>query len=128
VFVIKDTSGTNHNLYFTEFAGSSTGNISFVTRVEEYPTGLTPMLQEKMIKAYPNPTSNELYIETDFEGAGPLSLHIYDLTGRLVNSRIINLTNSSEPISINTRSFEPGIYLLQLSTGEEKATSRIVIR
>ena len=128
VFVIKDTSGVNHNLYFTEFAGSSTGKVSFVTRKEEYPTNISTVFQDNMIRAYPNPTSNELYIDTDFQGSGPVGIHIYNITGRMVYSRETKNSGSGQSIFINTESFNPGIYMLQLSQEGIKANAKIIIR
>ena len=128
VFVIKDTSGVNHNLYFTEFAGSSTGKITFITRLESCATGILPIVPGNSIRAYPNPANNELYIEHDFHGNRPVNIQVIDLYGRMVHNQIFQPAGNGQQVYVNTSSLESGMYILRLSQQGAWADTKIIIR
>jgi len=72
------------------------------------------------VKVYPNPATDYLYIE---QQAGLLQhISIFDAAGRMIGA----FESGNELIKINTSSFAPGLYLLQLSTGGQQANVRFV--
>jgi len=83
VFVVKDTSGMEYSLYFTKFA-YSVGKAVFVTRAIDCPTGNQDIKVINTIQAYPNPAEDDLFIHHNFQDAGTISIHVYDMTGRRV--------------------------------------------
>ncbi|MEO8087248.1 MAG: T9SS type A sorting domain-containing protein [Bacteroidota bacterium] len=66
------------------------------------------------LSVYPNPASEFLNVNYISSDALDAVLHIHDITGRRIYSR--NLTSSSGQIQIETSSFAPGSYLIEIST------------
>jgi hypothetical protein len=70
---------------------------------------------------YPNPSSDILYINTQngakFDGAV-----LFDISGRVVRKY-----NGATSGSISVSGFEKGIYLLQVFSGKNTQTQKIII-
>jgi len=128
VFVVKDTSGLNHMLYFSEFGGSSTGKVTFVSRIENCETGIEPVFGDGSVRAYPNPARNELYIEHDFQGTGPLSIQFFDMSGRKVIEQTIPSGSSNQQVFVNSSTLESGMYILRLGNNESRVETKIIVR
>jgi hypothetical protein len=71
----------------------------------------------EQINVYPNPTSAIVNIELD----GEFSISMTDVKGR-----IIYKGNGTDEMSINTGSFESGVYLLQIQNDQFQTTVRVV--
>jgi hypothetical protein len=66
-----------------------------------------------LVKVYPNPTTDVLYISTPTGHAGK-TYYISDYAGRIIKSGIIN----HEIMTISTSAFTPGMYILHIDNGE----------
>ena len=84
------------------------GSCSIITTIEE-------LSSSKRVNYYPNPTSNNLYIE-DIEHFEELK--IYDYNGKLVEDKIIHSRN----LTYDTTPLKKGLYLVQLH-GKRQSTS-----
>lgn len=71
---------------------------------------------------YPNPVGNILYLQPSLSGGGKLSLLLFDLRGRLILQRRINLQTGSERQQLNLSSLQEGTYLLQANLQQENRT------
>jgi hypothetical protein len=66
-------------------------------------------LAEQGVNLFPNPVRNTLYVEnSDLIN----DLRIFDLTGRLIMSQVVNDNNTS----INVSEFKTGVYIMQVMT------------
>lgn len=84
--------------------------------------------KEDLLKIYPNPANTIVNIVLDFNSNSnrPTELKIYNSQGQLKEKRIVNYKN--EFISLNTSTWTPGIYLIELNTtGSESYTSKLHI-
>ncbi len=78
----------------------------------------------------PNParSNSAINIAIDAKSAFTANVQIFNATGQLVLDRSNeNVNAGSSNISLNTPSFTPGIYFVQLQTNEGVATQRMVI-
>jgi hypothetical protein len=71
-----------------------------------------------IVKIYPDPVSDRLYITTDAIASGKYSLYIYDMIGRQVISQDNTLINRGATIPINVSGLTPGKYMLRISGNE----------
>jgi hypothetical protein len=69
--------------------------------------------------AYPNPASDELYVNSD----EMVSLALFDIAGRKVLEQ-----NVSNQISANVSHLQSGQYIARVSSGKGSATAKIIIR
>jgi photosystem II stability/assembly factor-like uncharacterized protein len=73
------------------------------------------------LNVYPNPTMNYFQIKTDLKGS--LDITIYNLAGQ----KIYETTNINIDNKIDASSWNKGVYLVQVSNGQQKAVSRLVV-
>ncbi|WP_455170024.1 T9SS type A sorting domain-containing protein, partial [Aegicerativicinus sediminis] len=75
------------------------------------------------VLAFPNPAQNNLNIYTGIT-SGPVNLKMFSVTGKLVLSEELKLTNGKTQIDVS--GISKGLYLLQLSSKEISKTLKIV--
>lgn len=79
------------------------------------------------IATYPNPASEKVVVAFSLPTAQPTMAKVYDITGKLVESRSIDTKSGLNEMILFTQSYPNGIYLLEIHSGEQKATQKIVI-
>ena len=70
-----------------------------------------------LLKIYPNPTSNQLTINTEIE---ILEIEIIDLTGKII------MTTNGNSTTINVTDLTPGSYFIKVITEENTITKKFV--
>ena len=78
------------------------------------------------IVLYPNPSSNFLNVKLSSSGKKIKHIRIIDVNGRIINEYAPKHTNS---IKLNTNNLENGVYLIQITTTDNKVlrNKRIVV-
>ncbi|MDA3865319.1 MAG: T9SS type A sorting domain-containing protein, partial [Salinivirgaceae bacterium] len=85
-------------------------------------------LSSKVIM-YPNPASNVLNIQITTTMADEATVNVIDMQGRVVSStKHLQAMKGENLLSINTQSFEAGIYIVNVTTSEFKNSKMIVIK
>ena len=125
-FFIKDYNQNVWRVIFTQFAGSSTGNIEF--NVESLSsTSVSNLISTKnSLNIYPNPANNQniniIYEAVDYN----VLLSIYDVSGREVYSS--NLEGGGlKSYSLPSYVLEKGLYIVSLKINNNILTDRLVI-
>ena len=77
----------------------------------------------------PNPALNETAIRFSTPHLGVAKVGLYDLQGRLLDSRELSLTASGgeHEVRFRTANLRPGCYLYRVQAGGETATRRMVV-
>ncbi|TVQ93946.1 MAG: T9SS C-terminal target domain-containing protein [Bacteroidetes bacterium] len=78
-------------------------------------------LAEEGIKLFPNPVQHTLYVENS-EMIN--SIRIFDLTGRMVYSQVVN----DNTTSVNVSEFKTGVYIMQVMTANGVASQKFNVR
>lgn len=128
--------GTTNGIYITGFyrstltAGSTiteaggTDNNFFVIKLDDNAAvGIEEELSYENLSAYPNPFSNQLFVENN-ENQN-LTISLIDVTGQLVN----RTTSTDNIISVTTSSLANGIYFVRITntnTGELITTQKVI--
>ncbi|MBL0328048.1 MAG: T9SS type A sorting domain-containing protein [Bacteroidetes bacterium] len=95
---------------------ASTGDSLTYIEVLTIPIGVDELDLTRLIKAYPNPTSNNFTLENTGKNAIE-EVRIYDLTGRLIQTE-------KNPLFICTDQWKAGTYLIKIQL-ENKQTRTI---
>ncbi|MBK7429527.1 MAG: T9SS type A sorting domain-containing protein [Bacteroidetes bacterium] len=75
---------------------------------------------------FPNPSSNEISIVTDFNREKESAIRIYNSLGQMVHSTLKNANTDIKSIDIS--SFESGLYMVQISTDAESHSLTFIKR
>ncbi|MDT8393542.1 MAG: T9SS type A sorting domain-containing protein [Bacteroidales bacterium] len=74
---------------------------------------------------YPQPAENQLNISLSMKGAGMIDAHIYDISGKLLESRRLY---GKGAYAIDISHLQGGVYILQISDGNILAREKFSIR
>lgn len=75
---------------------------------------------------YPNPTRDILFVQIQAKNTEKVDLKIMDVTGKLIQSKQLNLTDLQLPFEINLSGMAQGTYFIQLQGADWSQTERIV--
>lgn len=76
---------------------------------------------------YPNPAHSRVQLIYDFEYDGVSTVHIMGLSGNIVYTKELGKLNGRQEVLLELPDVPPGMYLLQLQTGDEKLTRQLLI-
>ena len=125
-FFVKDYNQNVWRVIFTQFDGSSTGNIEFNVEALTSTSASNINSSTNSIHIYPNPVRNE-EVKIIYEAINLNAiLKIYDVSGREVYSNVLS-SNGLNTHSISPNYFEKGIYLVSLIQGNIIVNERLVI-
>ena len=101
--------------YTTKTADSGSMSEGVQQTFEVTTVSVTEHMREGLdLVVYPNPTQEGVFVKTEFPFADGLSLHLFDMEGRLLDSK--NLTPFDLQVPMNH--LLPGNYLLVVSNGK----------
>jgi hypothetical protein len=79
------------------------------------------------VDIYPNPSNGKFTIEVTDLPLGTLNVQVVDARGRVLLTTSKVLTNGNGNVEINIQDVEAGIYFVNLTSGDNHVTERIVI-
>jgi len=79
--------------------------------------------QKTSLKTYPNPFSNHTQVEFSLARYGETDLTVYDMLGREIIRQSFVLERGTHSFTV---SLPQGIYTLNLQTGEDKSSARLI--
>jgi len=124
VFPIKLTANTfgalTETLSFNTGLPGSQGSIT-VPITANVVTSLGEISLNESISIFPNPMNNQLNINSSYNGK--LDVKLYNLLGQ---PTAIDQINNNGSIQINTTELPEGVYLLELSNGNERILKKIM--
>jgi len=84
----------------------------------------TPREESVSLSAYPNPSSNYIYLETAKNFKYDVTVTVVDVLGKVVSER--NYAAWNNPLLLNVSGLEKGVYFVRVSSGSEVMVKRIV--
>jgi hypothetical protein len=78
------------------------------------------------ISIYPNPAKTEFSIEIHAQDCQIKGLNIYSVEGKLIESRVGQLTDVEQKITIDISDLANGIYILQVISAENLFTNKLL--
>lgn len=104
---------------FTKYSLSTVRNLS-LPQSDIMVSNKDVTLSEVGVSIYPNPAKNNLTI-------GNISDKEVVITIRSITGKVVFNENSSQSYSVDISSWARGIYLIEASSGSQKATERLVV-
>lgn len=109
------------------FAGNLNAMAVPVVGHKDTTTGILEPGEDLALKAFPNPASDELWIEFNNPEDKPVQIALVNLNGEQVKTTTITEQGFST-LRFDVNNLAPGLYLLNIETGNELFTKKIMIR
>lgn len=93
--------------------GRSFAPVEYIFGEEEY-RQKTDSHDSKLL-LIPNPTSGFTTLEFDSKHSYSTTLDLYDLTGKILISNIVNIVKGKNEIGIDTQKLQSGVYIIQFN-------------
>jgi hypothetical protein len=84
------------------------------------------MLQESAINVYPNPTTSSIHFTVDNDSQNDLNVTIFNETGRTYGKYSFKKTPGRFTESIDMSNLPSGIYLMEISQGNERVVKKVL--
>lgn len=109
-----------------------TDTVNEISDPEDYtPVGIPTVVGSDLnsVKVYPNPVSNEAHLELATAVAGKGVVRVYDLNGRCVmNNELGHVSEGSHEYSIDCSYLPKGMYLVNITVGNQTAAIKMMVR
>jgi hypothetical protein len=122
---------TAMNFYPAPNSGMFSGELSinWVSFGQEISVNVADFTQLDRLRAFPNPTSDELGVEFDLPAASQVSLYLYDGLGRRVMVRDLGQTNAGNNFNrMDVSTLPTGTYHLQVVVNGAPARALTVLK
>ena len=131
-YYIKDENGTIYKLYFTQFTGSTLGNIEFNFEDVTQALGLDTVGESVTFGVYPNPINSSKKINIIFDvnkvNKNENNVEIFNLSGQRVLKTNLTNTQGFYNKEVDLGSLNSGVYMLKFSSGNYQKIRKIVIQ
>jgi len=109
--------------YFDDFWLGHCDSVPFDTGV-----GLSESILQHKIKVYPNPTTEQLFIQ--YNGNAKLQVQLYNLLGQSVHFDFAQCDNcpkqNSKQLQLSVGHLQKGVYVLEIIAGEKRISRKII--
>jgi len=131
-FYVKYADDTIYRLYFTDFSGGSSGNLSFNFENVTQALGIEKVGENITFGVYPNPVNQDKKINIIFDiqtvNLNDNIVEIYNLVGKRVLRTKITNTQGFYEKEIDLNSLNSGVYILKFNSGGYQKSKKIVIQ
>jgi hypothetical protein len=86
-----------------------------------------PVVKQSSIKAYPNPTSGIFHLQLANYNPGRVQVDIMSANGKVVESRIINVSHINENYTFNLSRHAAGLYVARIVSAEGVESVKISV-
>ena len=125
----SDTLVPAQNGFYYVITTSAEGCIGFSDTINVTGVGITEIDNYISIHVYPNPVVSVTVITLGVTQAGSVTVEISDLSGRKVKTIFSGLlTEGNYEWKFNRENLGPGIYFLQLKTGNDLLTKKLILQ
>jgi hypothetical protein len=91
------------------------------------PEGL-PYIHTSTINVTPNPFSSHTTVRYSLSAESPVSLNLYDISGRLIKTLVNEHKNPGNyQLTLNANNLPAGVYFLSLEVEEKRIIERLVV-
>jgi PKD repeat protein len=106
-------------------------NIGIIVNETQVTTGISPLVEAAKLgfgNVFPNPSANEMFIQVSSEANLQLNFSIYDVAGRMADSRLVTIPSGKTQVALQTTNLSAGIYTLNIQStdGSLKISKKLV--
>jgi hypothetical protein len=76
---------------------------------------------------YPNPVKAEFTVSFDLKETGDVSINVYSLSGVLIkDGQFKNKLSGAQQVKLNASDLPEGTYIIQMVSGDQKLTKKLL--
>jgi len=80
------------------------------------------------VAIYPNPASSYATIEMNLTSSQNVNINVFNMIGQSVYSKTYNnLSSGNQNFTLNTASYNSGIYFISIEAGDSKVTRKLIV-
>ncbi len=130
-FYVKYENNTVYRLYFTEYGGSSTGDVTFVYEDVTDLLGIEDLSNGVSFGMFPNPSSTgNVTVLYDLTATNTISnsIQITAMNGQVVLQTELSSQNGLYSKDLNVSNLQNGIYLVSFQSDNQTTTKKLIIK
>lgn len=126
-YFVQDKAGNLWQLMFTNYSGSSSGNINFSKRIVA-PVGVQELTSAiAQYSVFPVPTSHSLNLVLDVKTNASARVQLSDLNGRTLSSFTISLQSGLNAYQLPVQNLANGNYILNVQGQNIRLAQQITV-
>ncbi|MBG8555974.1 carbohydrate-binding protein [Hymenobacter guriensis] len=141
-YTLPMATGTVVNLYFTYQVGAGGPERNNSATPFSYTVGTSCNLQARTgtalatnassaataeLHVAPTPSLGDATVHFRLPQAGAYTLTLYDMNGRLLRTLATGQGSGAQTVTLNTRQYSAGVYVVRLTAGQQTLTQRLVV-
>lgn len=127
-YFVKTKANEIYKLYFTDFEGSVSGNVKFMTEKVGTVNSIRDRKDNLQVESvYPNPTSGAAYLVLSADKNTTMQVQVFSMLGKVVYQANTAVSAGLNTFALQLQDVETGIYLVQVSDGFKTNTQKLVI-
>ena len=124
-YFVQDLEGEEWKIRFLSFGGSGDGNTVFL---KGDPVATVNFHSINQFAISPNPTKGQTQLTFNWnDGTQNLKAQLFDLQGKELRNYDFSVNAGSNTIDLNGLPNESGMYILQITDGQQSLVSKLVI-
>ncbi len=128
-YYVRYADNSVYRLYFTDFGGSTTGNLTMVFEDVSDLLGFEEVAEGVSFGMYPNPSNGMVNIIYDVTSSSDSNgIEVYNLAGSKVYSAEANSANGFYNKTLNLSELSSGVYLVTFTSGTQTVTKKLIIK
>ena len=129
VYFIESPNGDIYKIYFTDFAGMSSGDIEFELEMTSIVGIDDPKDEESGLLLLPNPAYETVNITWNYGLDNEANLSIYDISGKEVMAKRLNSNDYNQSgVSLDISHLNKGMYVVSIISGNTLISEKLIIR
>lgn len=130
-YYVKIDANTVYRVIFTEFEGSSSGNITFTIEDVSDQLGVESVSDNVSFGMFPNPTANgqvTVVFENVTSSSIDNSVEIYTMNGAKVLKTEVTNNGGFYQKNLNVSSLQSGVYVVKFTAGNSSVSKKLIIQ
>ncbi|WP_162274031.1 T9SS type A sorting domain-containing protein [Polaribacter reichenbachii] len=130
IFYVKYPDNTVYRLYFTNYEGSATGNITFQFKDVTAALGINDVSDNVSFGVYPNPSIDKqinLVYDINKLTDSKNEVSIYTITGKKIFNTSLKSNSGFYNRTLDLSNIPSGIYILKFNSGNSSTSKKLVL-
>ncbi|HSG68041.1 MAG TPA: T9SS type A sorting domain-containing protein [Bacteroidales bacterium] len=127
LFFVNSLENDVYKLYFTYFAGTSSGDITFNDELMSLSGFEENALSSSSLTLSPNPANGHVNLKWNGNYNGEVNIRVFDLGGKeLINNHVVSTGNAIQH-RLDLGQLNRGMYIVSIIAGNEVINEKLVI-